>query len=89
MSEAGSGTSRNRSVSRRPEEEVIERRGPGRAQAADLLSRFRRPTEPPAPALPPTPAGGVTDDGRTATDGPHPPAAAPGTAPPSTRWPPP
>ncbi|MFD7404798.1 thioester reductase domain-containing protein [Streptomyces sp. NPDC059866] len=75
MSEAGSGTSRNRSVSRRPEEEVIERRGPGRAQAADLLSRFRRPAEPPAPA------GEVTDDGRTATDGPHPPAAAPGTAP--------
>ncbi|CAH9419161.1 hypothetical protein SGL43_06216 [Streptomyces globisporus] len=52
MPEAGSGTSRNRSVDRRPEEEVIERRVPGRAQASDLLARFRgtaSPTVPPQP----------------------------------------
>ncbi|MEU6995135.1 thioester reductase domain-containing protein [Streptomyces sp. NPDC046465] len=59
MPEAGSGTSRNRSVNRRPEEEVIERRGPGRAQASDLLARFRNTAVPAdrqkAPAAPQTP----------------------------------
>ncbi|MGW5867334.1 thioester reductase domain-containing protein [Streptomyces sp. NPDC055239] len=49
MPEAGSGTSRNKSVNRRPEEEVIERRGPGRAQASDLLARFRGTPAPTAP----------------------------------------
>ncbi|MFF3906974.1 thioester reductase domain-containing protein [Streptomyces sp. NPDC001848] len=49
MPEAGSGTSRNRSVSRRPDEEVIERRGPARGQAADLLARFRKSAAGPAP----------------------------------------
>ncbi|QLH25524.1 thioester reductase domain-containing protein [Streptomyces sp. Rer75] len=57
MPEAGSGTSRNRSVNRRPEEEVIERRGPGRAQATDLLARFRKTAEPAAPK--PAPADGA------------------------------
>ncbi|WP_063726572.1 thioester reductase domain-containing protein [Streptomyces sp. RTd22] len=57
MPEAGSGTSRNRSVNRRPEEEVIERRGPGRAQATDLLARFRKTAERAAPK--PAPADGA------------------------------
>ncbi|MFE6751099.1 thioester reductase domain-containing protein [Kitasatospora purpeofusca] len=53
MPEAGGGTSRNPSVNRRPEEEVIERRRPGRAQASDLLARLRKPTAPTtAPAAP-------------------------------------
>ncbi|MET8681914.1 thioester reductase domain-containing protein [Streptomyces sp. NPDC004647] len=63
MPEAGSGTSRNRSVNRRPEEEVIERRGPGRAQASDLLARFRKSAEPAAPK--PAPAGGAGARGVT------------------------
>ncbi|SHM81362.1 thioester reductase domain-containing protein [Actinacidiphila paucisporea] len=50
MPEAGSGTSRNRGVGRRPEEEVIERRRPGRAQASDLLARFGRSAERAGPA---------------------------------------
>ncbi|MFE4372397.1 thioester reductase domain-containing protein [Streptomyces sp. NPDC056835] len=57
MPEAGSGTSRNRGVNRRPEEEVIERRGPGRAQASDLLARFRKTAGPAAPAQ--APSGGA------------------------------
>ncbi|KJY38716.1 SDR family oxidoreductase, partial [Streptomyces sp. NRRL S-495] len=54
MPEAGGGTSRNPSVNRRPEEEVIERRRPGRAQASDLLARLRKPAAPAttAPAAP-------------------------------------
>ncbi|WP_268773413.1 thioester reductase domain-containing protein [Streptomyces sp. Je 1-369] len=48
MPEAASGTSRNRSVNRRPEEEAIERRGPGRSAAADLLAHFRKPPTGPA-----------------------------------------
>lgn len=77
MPEAGSGTSRNRGVNRRPEEEVIERRGPGRAQASDLLARFRgantartAPTSPPAPPTAPPAADGRTGPaphGRTET----------------------
>ncbi|MEU3516905.1 thioester reductase domain-containing protein [Streptomyces sp. NPDC006654] len=47
MPEAG-GTSRNRSVNRRPDEEVIERRAAGRTQAADLLARFRKSAAAPA-----------------------------------------
>ncbi|MEU3416721.1 hypothetical protein ABZ760_36760, partial [Streptomyces sp. NPDC006658] len=60
MPEAGGGTSRDRSVSRRPDEEVIERRGPGRGQAADLLARFRKSAAGPAPATPPAPPGPVS-----------------------------
>ncbi|MET8685721.1 thioester reductase domain-containing protein [Streptomyces sp. NPDC004732] len=52
MPEAASGTSRNRSVNRRPEEEAIERRGPGRAAASDLLAHFRKPPAGPAAAQP-------------------------------------
>ncbi|WP_406136174.1 thioester reductase domain-containing protein [Streptomyces sp. NBC_01089] len=48
MPEAGS-SSRSRGVSRRPEEEVIERRGPGRAEASDLLARFRKTAGQAAP----------------------------------------
>ncbi|WP_223828509.1 thioester reductase domain-containing protein [Streptomyces venezuelae] len=55
MPEAAGGTSRNRSVNRRPEEEAIERRGPGRSAAADLLAHFRKPR--PAPAAPQRSAG--------------------------------
>ncbi|MEU6369540.1 thioester reductase domain-containing protein [Streptomyces sp. NPDC046931] len=58
MPEAGSGTSRNRSVNRRPDEEVIERRAAGRNQAADLLARFRK-----AAAGPAAPAGGQAPGG--------------------------
>ncbi|MEV5321760.1 thioester reductase domain-containing protein [Streptomyces sp. NPDC052687] len=57
MSEAGSGISRNRSVNRRPDEEVIERRGAGRTQAADLLARFRKSAAGPAASQP---AGGAS-----------------------------
>ncbi|MFG2503567.1 thioester reductase domain-containing protein [Streptomyces sp. NPDC048441] len=60
MPEAGSDTSRNRSVNRRPEEEVIERRGPGRAQASDLLARFRKPTAAPAAPTPDSGAAAAT-----------------------------
>ncbi|WP_167355663.1 acyl carrier protein, partial [Streptomyces atriruber] len=56
MPEAASGTSRNRSVNRRPEEEAIERRGPGRAAASDLLAHFRKPPAGPAAAQPSAPS---------------------------------
>ncbi|MFF8954973.1 thioester reductase domain-containing protein [Streptomyces sp. NPDC014894] len=52
MPDAGNGASRNPSVDRRPEEEVIERRGPGRTQASELLARFRRPAPAAAPTAP-------------------------------------
>ncbi|KPI15602.1 thioester reductase domain protein [Actinobacteria bacterium OK074] len=67
MSEAGSGTSRNRGVDRRPEEEVIERRGPGRAQAAELLAGFRRSKEAAVPAPAEAVAPAEPDGPRTRT----------------------
>ncbi|MFE0136077.1 thioester reductase domain-containing protein [Streptomyces sp. NPDC059037] len=69
MSEAGSGTSRNRSVNRRPEEEVIERRGPGRAQASDLLARFRKPSGT-AAAGPKASGGSTASEGLKVSEGP-------------------
>ncbi|MGW1597965.1 thioester reductase domain-containing protein [Streptomyces sp. NPDC002343] len=83
MPEAGGGTSRDRSVSRRPDEEVIERRGPGRGQAADLLARFRKSASGPAPATPPAPPGPVS---RT-PPGPAVPQPAPAGAPPTAAGP--
>lgn len=50
MPEPETGTSRNRLVDRRTESELIEGRPPARAQAADLLARFRRPDVAAAPA---------------------------------------